>query len=411
MPEMYNTENKIEMIGLALNMGNFYFNPMYQAVYNPRMWDVTNARVNLGYSGRSLRRGARIARWFPGGDKLVNKIKDMIGPDNAFVKSSNAWFGMNSTPTAGYNQMGFWKRLFTPERTMTGDIGFFTDAPGSPYMGGTRIKVPTHFDIFGTKTTAGHHFMSASALPETSNPTGQQLINRMDTRRPTLHISKGGVTMGPRGKYVDPGTIIKSLDIDDYTQTTKKFSTIEKGINRGKTIFGYKGKHFSGVSKEYVDIVRKNIGRMETTPIGRVPTQYHSGMDNKMGKWIKGRGRAATGQGAQRLMQKGGFFLKKNLMRGAVALGKGASIVALTALTWEASSMLFEPVGRALGQTMTNTLDKISRQSEVEMGGRLNLAYLSRGAATERQRAVQAISNAHINARSQLGREAMYQHR
>lgn len=97
--------------------------------------------------------------------------------------------------------------------------------------------------------------------------------------------------------------------------------------------------------------------------------------------------------------------LKWGLRAGKVMAGVGAVMFA-----WDIAKMVGEPIGRAVVSELDSTLASWNQRFDPELGGRLELSYLSRGAATERQRALQAMSKAQITGRSALGQEAKFSH-
>jgi len=108
--------------------------------------------------------------------------------------------------------------------------------------------------------------------------------------------------------------------------------------------------------------------------------------------------------------------LAKTARRTAIAakwgvrLGKTVSTIGLLMTAWEVSQMVFQPLGAAAVNLASRTADEWSQRFMPEMGGQLSMAYLSQGAATERQKAVQAMGKAQINGRSAFGQEALYNH-
>lgn len=106
-----------------------------------------------------------------------------------------------------------------------------------------------------------------------------------------------------------------------------------------------------------------------------------------------------------------GKGLSRGLVRGGVALGKGWAILSVASFMWDAINYVAEPLGRAAFSAMDSAFRAYEAIPTPELGGQLSMAYLTQGAATERQRALQAISKAHINGRSALGMEAQYAHR
>lgn len=106
---------------------------------------------------------------------------------------------------------------------------------------------------------------------------------------------------------------------------------------------------------------------------------------------------AARGLGA------GAFKLGLMGMKGIAAIGSIATL-------WDFTQMIAQPIGRWMVNEANATLTRWEQRFMPEMGGRLAMSYMTTGAATERQRAVQAISKAYINGRSAFGGEAALMH-
>lgn len=104
--------------------------------------------------------------------------------------------------------------------------------------------------------------------------------------------------------------------------------------------------------------------------------------------------------------QQGIRTVGKWAIRGA----KAVSWIGTALFFADVAGMVAEPIGRAMVQQVNATMERFEERFMPELGGKLNAAYLSYGAATERQRAVQAISKAHINGRSAFGQEAQLMH-
>ena len=96
--------------------------------------------------------------------------------------------------------------------------------------------------------------------------------------------------------------------------------------------------------------------------------------------------------------------------RAGIFAMKGFAAVGLVSMMWDITQAISEPIGRAIVSKANSTMEDYKNRFMPEMGGRLAMSYMTSGAATERQRAVQAISKAYINGRSAFGQEAMYAH-
>lgn len=99
-----------------------------------------------------------------------------------------------------------------------------------------------------------------------------------------------------------------------------------------------------------------------------------------------------------------------HIQRFATRGMKAVSIVGAAMFAWDIARMVGEPVGRAIVGQVDTALNDWEDRFMPELGGRLKMSYLTRGAATERQRALSAMSKAQITGRSGFGREAMYAH-
>ncbi len=97
-------------------------------------------------------------------------------------------------------------------------------------------------------------------------------------------------------------------------------------------------------------------------------------------------------------------------MRVATTAGKGFAYYQIASLMYSVTQMAFEPLGRKAISTVDSIFNAKSMIRSPELGGNLSMAYLTRGAATERQRALQAIQKSRLNARQALGNEAALKH-
>lgn len=93
----------------------------------------------------------------------------------------------------------------------------------------------------------------------------------------------------------------------------------------------------------------------------------------------------------------------------AVRGAKAGSIVGWSMLAWDIGTAIATPLLNSSVQLLGNAINSFENRFMPEMGGKLQMSYLSYGAATERQRAIQGMSKAYINGRSAFGSEgAMY---
>ena len=105
-----------------------------------------------------------------------------------------------------------------------------------------------------------------------------------------------------------------------------------------------------------------------------------------------------------------GLTRRRTLLKWGLRAGKAVSIIGASMFAWDLISMVAEPAGRAAIRGLDNVMTQYQQRFMPELGGRMQMSYLSQGAATERQRAIQAISKSYINGRSAFGSEAQYMH-
>lgn len=149
------------------------------------------------------------------------------------------------------------------------------------------------------------------------------------------------------------------------------------------------------------DFIQRFGGRIETKEVRRIV--------KRMGKPARLQG--AAGRAAGKLGARGvGTLTAAKALKPMLFAGKAMAWIGLATTMWDLTQMVGAPVGRMLIQSGDEILSRIENRFMPEMGGQLSLTYLSRGASTERQRAVEAISKSRINGRSALGQEAMMMH-
>lgn len=104
-----------------------------------------------------------------------------------------------------------------------------------------------------------------------------------------------------------------------------------------------------------------------------------------------------------------GHLLGTKAMRMGMRVAKVSGYVSLVAGVIELGMMVGEPLGRAIVSNANSAITSIQNRymPEMTMGG-LQHGFLTQAAATERQRAIEALSKSSLNGRSAFGQEAMY---
>jgi len=117
--------------------------------------------------------------------------------------------------------------------------------------------------------------------------------------------------------------------------------------------------------------------------------------------------------GTRRLAQAGriGMGAARIGARAASVAGWGLAMYEVGSLMYQGVNMVANPIAQAGVRAVDQAFSSMASLGNPELGGQLELGFLSQGAATERQRAVQAISKSRINGRSMLGNEGAMMHR
>lgn len=114
---------------------------------------------------------------------------------------------------------------------------------------------------------------------------------------------------------------------------------------------------------------------------------------------------------ASRLASKVGSATRvRTVAKLGIAGAKGVSIVGAAMFAWDMMKMVGEPLGAYAMNELYRGATNMQNRFMPEMGGQLAMSFLSRGAATERQRALMAMSKASITGRSAFGQEAALMH-
>lgn len=98
--------------------------------------------------------------------------------------------------------------------------------------------------------------------------------------------------------------------------------------------------------------------------------------------------------------------LKRRLAKIGLGGMKAASTVGLAMLAYDITSMIAKPLAQVGITALNNIAMDWQNRFMPEMGGQLQLSYLNRTNATERQRAISALSKSNLNGRMAMGNEA-----
>jgi hypothetical protein len=193
---------------------------------------------------------------------------------------------------------------------------------------------------------------------------------------------------------------------------------LSRYIRRQKSLLNSYDTQLSNIHSEYT----KTLGNVNPN-VGSVPKKANSKYAKRYAQRseeIKSRLASLTSmeQKMTELSSAKSSTIKKialikpraNLLKWGIRAGKAGSLIGAGMLAWDLASAVAAPLAQ-LGMTALNSAANAYQSRYMpEMGGQLQLSYLSQGAATERQRSIQAISKAYINGRSAFGSEGSMMH-
>lgn len=166
------------------------------------------------------------------------------------------------------------------------------------------------------------------------------------------------------------------------------------------------------MGKFYTDALpntRKYKGRYQITKLSKLSDTdkgiLNTAMESVYGSAAKGKMRPLNTK-----LNMGALVGRARFIRSIATVGKIGSVVGAGMFLWELTQAIGEPVGRALMNDVNSGLTAWENRFTPEVGGRLSYDYLTRGAATERQRAIQKMDQSQINGRTYLGNESSYIH-
>ena len=355
-------QDKASVLSFGLDAAKFYLNPINKYLYNPGAWSVTRGAIHYNAKGPLY----KVANWSVGRfgklfgqQDLVNKAKDNI---KRAAGGFGKMFGVESMPAQGY---------------------FGVDRYGSSRL----------FKVGSSKFFDG----DVKALPNSVN----DLINKyIDT-----------------GKQMSKKEFIKEMKVR-HTGTTAEFSSFWRSQWDQYSPSNYDINVQKNIVKGKLKGIKPDIRAVEQKIVTVNSYQYNRPKINKILN-KKNVANLAELNSETRLLKdqlwkirmKGtGLFAAKTAIRGAVAFGKLGAYAATAGLIYQAASMIANPIGQAMVKAVDTAFSQFSSFNRPELGGQISMSYLSSGAATERQRAIDAISRSRINGRSQFGNEAQFMH-
>jgi hypothetical protein len=213
---------------------------------------------------------------------------------------------------------------------------------------------------------------------------------------------KSSFTLGLTESEHVGGSLVNAKIVEGRWQTATQKSIFNKIMTMGSVPKDRAEQLSAKLAKEAVQ--KGKVGTFN--PFARRVDALDIGMK---GKWAATDTLSGVGQkielGSLRMVKRAAF-----LGRTALRVAKVGSYVGAAMLAWDIASIVAAPLAQAGMNVINSAANAFQSRYMPEMGGQLQLSYLSQANATERQRSVQAISKAYINGRSAFGSEGSMMH-
>lgn len=357
-------EDKVSALGVAADIAKATFLPQYQYIYNPGMYDFWNNRLRLPHVQGNPLLGNPLSKF------IGRKIYDAINPVTGHVIKDR-----------------------TPIRKF-----------------GTVAKASNDFvSKLGLQIKDG--YLSFKPLKESNLYQNLNKEQRLTKRHIRINSRKAiklhsRLTKGSEANIVsrymsDPtynDYYQKHLDDMRWSESLPDASKAKNPKKRKHRIREQRIKNIKEIEKLAQEAA---VSEMRASDAAKLKATNNTIVE------LKSKNAGLTGQKA--LMTVGSRTASIGVRAGMLA-GKGLSYYAVGSLMWDMAKMITDPISQSAIGAINTTFNKVGGIGIPELGGGLNIGFVSEGAATERQRAVQAISRSRINGRSILGQEAMYMH-
>ena len=338
--------------------------PAQQYLYNPGMYSLTRGQVRLPTSGIGLKKFAGTLRKIPYGNRVVDWTKRTFDIDTSsnVMRSKEIWWGLGSD-----------KSRFS--------LGLH--AVVDP------VKQTSYSPIIGMK--------QASNIDSWNAPLSQPINRNLPRMRGEVYITGYRPISKMRNIAKQATSIIEPSYMNHLADSPRIFNPkLPKAIGE-IPVTGSVYRPVTQTATMTSGLTKRDISYLK----------FSKGLE-KVARKPKWYNLAYGGLGGGKKLAT---FAGRTAVRAGILGMKGFAYYQVGKLMWDAINYVMEPVGRASVQAVDQAFRAYESVPQVEMGGQIAMSYLTQGAATERQRSLQAISKAHINGRSALGQEASYTHR
>jgi len=282
----------------------------------------------------------------------------------------------------------------------------------SQYNVRRRNVLPQAKSMDNSISARNDHFARTSALPSNRRSAAQRAFAKFGLQLDNNNIlSLNKTPIHKQSWYIRSKLLENKLQyrIDNRSllenSRVEKLNRIQSTINKNEILIKQRSSKSSRTFEKLKQSkIEQNIALKNQMSGIRAELEDIRGFSDKQLRYHK-RGLATS-----RVAKYIGLSTARTLVKIGTTVAKGAAIYNIGSLMYEGINMVANPIGRAAVDSVNSAFNTFASYTKPELGGTLNMGFVSYGAATERQRAIQAISKSRINGRSMLGQEAAYMH-
>jgi hypothetical protein len=344
-------EDAIGVTDVAKELARAHFLPWERMKYDPAMWSVSRGGINVGQMLP-----------FRSGGMLNNRLTRGIGN---IAKGGMKKFGWGKAVSESDTYKDI-KNIIGKGRAATTnfDNDFFSTKDGWLRTSTTRLQ--------DTSIQKGLMEKSRSLGKQVRNYSSDIAKNRASLATATAGQAAAKTGAPGRGVYGQSRAAVISAGKSNIAGLTDDIAASTKGASAWQRIYTLNQAKYS----------------QEATMLRKI-----------------------TGARMLRIGHGAAWGLGHLGIRAGILIGKASAAYAVGSLVYQGVKSIVSPVAAAGVKAADQTFSSLQSLANPELGGQLELGFLSQGAATERQRAVQAISKSRINGRSMLGYEGAAMHR
>jgi len=362
-------EDKLNVLGLAKEIGSAYINPLTRAMYTPSAWSPTSGAFRLTMP------------WEQG--TLIN---------NKTTRGFASWVG-NKT---GLNA---WRAERAGESIQSGGFTFKNHRTNPSIVQASMKTKPGKSLIAGPLQYKNGWITGTTAKEDQISRLLR--ANKLNAKRNLRSFKRG---------FDKEANDINRLSGQIESSVQERLNNNDVHAKRPRKTKKAWKKNRASINTSLDRQI--NLNKLDL----KFLDETRNGTSRGYGRWFS----KSTGKASLKMNLAGATLLEKSYQgarfagkvagRTSLAIGKGYSMYMVAQLMYQGAKLLTDPITNAGVNAIDNTYTALNQLGSRDMGGQLSMDYITAGAATERQRAIQAISKSRINGRSMLGSEAQYMH-